>query len=366
MKKRFRKGVALTFLVVFILVSFSPIFAKPAKAQWVVFDPANFANTLANMLKDYGLDALAWQIANLTIERMAASTVNWINSGFNGSPAYVTNPEAYFTELGDKIAGQYIFNNPNLNFLCGPMSAKIKIALARNYTNSNVRWNCTLTQVGRNFENFMDDFGNGGWENFFELTQNQQNNPIGAYLQAENEMANKINSRVNTKLNELNWGKGFLSFEVCGEEGRDEDGVCIGSATIATPGSVIEGQLNQVLGSGSRKLEVADEINEIVSSLLNQLVTQAIGGVKGLRGASSSNSSGENSITSRLSSSNASSMTGYFGNTIDTSVLNTQAPAVNTPNNATLIWPTTTSDGGVCDPSSALYNPADPTCMAPQ
>jgi hypothetical protein len=322
MKIKFRKSIALICLSSVMFMSLSPLFAKKAEAQWVVLDPSNLVQNIIQVVKDFGLDAIAWQLANMVIERMSAATVNWINGGFNGSPAFVTDPESYFKDMGDQIAGQYIFSNPNLNFLCGPISAKIRIALTNNYLQDKNRWQCTLTQVGKNMDNFMGNFQNGGWDNFFELTQKTQNNPIGAYTQAENEMYLQIATRQGTKKTELDWGKGFMSFEVCGPEGRDpNNGACIGSATIVTPGSVISDQLNKQLGLGSDKLAAADEINEIVSSLLNQLVSHVVGSaVGGLRGLSSPNSTGGQTFTNQLSNSTAAGSTGYFGDKQDTKI----------------------------------------------
>ena len=202
MKKFSKKIVVYVLVIAFV---FSPILATPVQAQWI---------DISQAAKEYRLDSIGWMIANTIVQRITASTVNWINSGFNGKPAYVTDPEAYFQDMGDKIAGQYIFSNPNLNFLCGPISAKIRLALTSNYLQEK-QWQCTLTQVGKNMDDFMNNFENGGWDNFFELTQRQQNNPIGAYLQAENMINQKISSKVNTKLNELNQGKGFMSYEKC-------------------------------------------------------------------------------------------------------------------------------------------------------
>ena len=177
-REKNKKFLAGLVMFVVILTSFSPIFAVTARAQYVDF---------MNSAKEYVLDPIAWMLAKTIMQRISASTVNWINSGFQGSPAFVTNPEAYFSNIGDQVAGQFIFSNPNLNFLCGTMGAKIKVALARGYLNqNNANYQCTLTGVGQNFDDFMGDFQNGGWDNFFELTQRQQNNPIGAYLQAEN------------------------------------------------------------------------------------------------------------------------------------------------------------------------------------
>lgn len=345
MKKMNKKIITVVLIITFV---FSPVFAQKAEAQWVVFDPANFANTLSNMVKDYGLDALAWQIANMIIERMTAATVNWINSGFEGRPAYVTDPETYFKDLGDQIAGQYIFSNPNLNFLCGPINARIRLALTRNYIQDR-QWQCTLTDVMGNMEDFMGDFERGGWDKFFEMTQKPQNNPLGAYLQAENELNLQIATRQGTKKAELDWGNGFMSYQRCnqwsvpppppaGYTGPPLQPVCINSETV-TPGSVIQDQLNKQLGSGSDKLVVADEINEIVSALLNQLISRVVGGIgNGLRGMSSPGAGSSGTFTDQL---NTGANSDYFGNTQDTTILDQPIPDPyeNIPPGTEPVWP---------------------------
>ncbi len=309
--KKDKKIIAALVIFTIFLSSLSPIFASKARAQWVVWDPGNFVpNTVtavsttisaqanvAQEVKEYGLDAVLYVIMDLVIQRITASTVKWINEGFNGKPAFVTDPQAYFLDIGDRVAGQFIVTNPKLNFLCGNMSAQIKIALSQTYTGRNEHWQCTLRDVMGDIDDFMGDFEKGGWDKFFLLTQESQNNPIGLYIQAEGELFERVASEVSEKDKQLSWGRGFMSFEVCGQEGRDEDGVCIGSATIATPGAIIEGQLGEVLSIGGKKLAVADEINEILSALLNQLVGRIIGGIGGgLRGLSGSDSSNENRI----------------------------------------------------------------------
>ena len=122
----------MTNLLIFFVVitSFSPIFAEKAEAQWMTWDPGNFGvnivtsiSTLSQTVKDYALDMVSYNVINMVIQKVTADTVNWINKGFQGSPAFVTDPDSYFLNLGDKIAGDYIFRNPKLNFLCGTMSA---------------------------------------------------------------------------------------------------------------------------------------------------------------------------------------------------------------------------------------------------
>lgn len=357
----------ISFVLVFMLF-LSPIAAIPAKAQWVVWDPGNFVPNVSGQIKDYGLDTVAWVIVNLVIERMAASTVNWINSGFKGKPAFITDPGKYYKDIGDKIAGQYIFSNPNLNFLCGPISAQVRLTLAQNYIQDNRIWQCKLTDAIGNMEDFLDDFNKGGWDKFFTMTQNPTQNPIGAYLMAENQLRTEINTRQGYKQQELLAGRGFMSFKECvrwqipsdppAELGTivgdtfDENGIPIDSPPdspepgeddelesiqraanvkpvcaeerTATPGSVIENKLNEVLGVGNQKLAAADEINEIVSALLNQLITKVVGGVgKGLSSLSKPDNTNNSQIfTSQLvNRTPGDPIQDYFGSTTDTSIL---------------------------------------------
>ncbi|HEY4515957.1 MAG TPA: hypothetical protein VJH67_02090 [Candidatus Paceibacterota bacterium] len=302
MNQESRKIIANFLLFSVIGISLSPLFTRKAEAQWVVYDPANFAvnamtaaNTTANTWgKEFGLDTIAFIIINMIIERVAASTVNWINSGFQGSPAFVTNPEAYFKKIGDQVAGQLIFNHPDTRFMCAPFKARVQIALSQAYLNPFGNFQCSLSRVVRNFDNFMNDFSDGGWEGFIELTQNSQNNPLGSFNQRMNQINLSVGNSLGQANKELDWGKGFLSFrKPCTKlnefESRefltDEqyDALpCLDSPPIETPGSVVESQLNQTLQIGNSRLQVADEINEIISALLNQLVGKALGGLLSL------------------------------------------------------------------------------------
>lgn len=349
-----KKIVALILVATF---AFSPLFAKKAEAQYV--DWANLVPNTSSAVtswgmwtKEYVLDPIAYAATTLMIQRMTADTINWINSGFRGSPAFVTDPAAYFMDIGDKVVGDFILNDPNLNFLCAPIQAQIRLALLSSYNRPAEAWRCTLTDVVGNIDGFMNDFSQGGWDAFFELSQRQQNNPIGAYIMAEAEMNRQLAQSLSIKQDELNWGRGFMSFEKCiGTE--DADGFCNGYLEIQTPGSVIEGQLGEVLSIGGKRLAVADEINEIVGALLSQLVVKAFGS---LRGLSQSSASGP-AVTGQLSNQqNDDAIQEYF-NTANTSLqgaINTPSPTFCTPQNPNApecVQPQGTSGTGSIVPS---------------
>lgn len=376
-------------LIAFVLVlsfALSPAAAIPARAQWI---------DIWNAAKEGGLDIIGWSIPKAILKKMTASTVNWINSGFQGRPAYLTNPQAYYTQMADDIAAQYIFSKPELNFLCEPVSAKIKMALSRSYLGlQRENWQCSPTLIAENFDNFMGDFSQGGWDAFYDISQRPQNNPIGAYLQAEGEMNRKIQESLNLKKEDLSWGQGFMSFQECDGGGSlsesceaacadagDNKTNCIDSCknnisaeaqcqvtggvlTTKTPGDVISKGLSNALNTGNESMVTADEINEMISALINQLVSQALGGVGGLLGSSGGSSSGGSSLTQQLLNEAADGgqgpTTDYFGNT--QSPVDQEAPTieyfVDEVNNAGGIK---INDGSGGTTPTYPTNPTDPT-----
>lgn len=312
MNIKFTKKISFICIVIVVFGLFSPLFAKRASAQWPVWDPLNFVPNASQQIKAYVLDGLAWTVTNRIIERLTASTVQWINSGFKGNPAFITNPEAYFKNMGDNLAGEFIFTQPALNFLCEPFQAKIRLALTESYApDPNARWQCTLSDVVGNFDGLMQDFSKGGWEGFIELSQRPQNNPLGAYLQAEAEMSRSMAELIGFKQNEISQGSGFLSYKKCARYGVamkrivQEAGTtrevtdpapCLEEETV-TPGSVIEKQLNQSLGAGKNRLNVATQINQIVGALISELTEKAL---KGLRDLARPESTGQKSFQEQL------------------------------------------------------------------
>jgi hypothetical protein len=275
-----------------IFLSLLFVFPSLSHAQYI---------DISTAAKDYGLDSIAHIVAQQAIQKLTAQTVNWINSGFKGNPAYITDPGQFFLDIADQEASRFL-SNSNMNALCAPFRAEVRLALTKSYLaeRSPQNFSCTLTKVKENFEQFTEDFSQGGWDSWFEVTQNSQNNPYGAYLEAKNSLSTVIGTRQAKYVDQLSWGQGFLSYEVCdgtkahnNVTGEDE---CSHTKTV-TPGSVINDQLKQHLGTGVSSLVQADEINEIVSALFGQLINKVMGSV-GLLGASEPGSgSGGSSLT---------------------------------------------------------------------
>lgn len=247
---------------------------------------ANAAATIADKIKTFVLDVAARAAVKVIIQRLTISTVNWINSGFRGNPTYVQDPGKFFLGIADTEASHFL-SYTGLDALCSPFKAQVRLALVKNYLQDNRdNYTCSLSILKNNYENFTNDFRQGGWEAWFEMTENPQNNAIGSYIAAKNQLGANIGFKQSKYDVQLTQGRGFLSFEKCpaGEELDPSLGTgdCKVEKYTATPGSVIEEQLNTVLPTGLRQLELAKNFDEILGAAVTQLFSKAIGAGKGL------------------------------------------------------------------------------------
>ncbi len=276
-------------------------------------------------IKEFTLDGILNGLAKMVLKSMTQSILTWINSGFQGSPAFVTDLKQFMLDRLDQVAGDFIYNNPDLNFLCSPFQLDVKIALATAYQQQRdgglESAQCTLSDVTDNVEGFLNgSFNEGGWASWFEVSQNTVNTPTGAYLAAEGEMYARIADEEGRTIKELEWGSGFLSFKVCSEAQKASGNVQ--NCQITTPGRVIADQINKSLGAGQDALIAADEIDEIIGAFFAQLAKQAITGINGLLGLGASsfseNSFGDNKDKSFLEALNEE--TPAFGNPFEDSI----------------------------------------------
>jgi hypothetical protein len=288
-------------------------------------------------LKEFFLDQIAYMLGKMVLRELTSSVVTWINSGFDGNPAFVSNPGEFFKTIGDEALGQMIMNDKYLGFLCSPFSIDLKLQLAFKYQPFQKRIACTLTDVIANASGAIEnasingftagDFAQGNWPAFVEMTTEPQNNLYGAYVQADYELSARISTLETQKRDELNQGRGFLSWKKCSDNAAPGDKEFLGptqpgegqnnvpsdeigpvadpnsyqrteGCDVYTPGSVIANAIDTSYDSPVQELHLADEINEIVNALFAQMVKQVL--TSGLRGLSGSGARDPDSYISQL------------------------------------------------------------------
>jgi hypothetical protein len=243
--------------------------------------------------------------AKILVAQIVKSTVTWANNGFEGNPAYVTDYEGYFTNLADGIAGDLIGGTKKLGFLCSPFQNSIRISLATQYYQSSEQvFQCRISGIKGNIENFYQDFSNGGWQAWFSMTQNDASNQAGAYLVAKAELDASISQALGREKTKLDWGQGFKSKGDClvrngtglnllpnptPEQTLADKynpayppGDCILSGPDKTPGTVIKAQLDKVLPSGLEKLITVNHVEQLVGAFASGLLQRYVFSSKGL------------------------------------------------------------------------------------
>ncbi len=325
--------MSLIFAVVFSATGLTSLILTPKTANAVVENatsvPVGGFSLTMDYLKNFKLDRLATMIAKQLLHQMTISVVTWINSGFNGSPAFLTNPQAFFLDSADQVTGEFLASG-GLSSLCSPFSLNVRLSLALSQTSlMSQRYRCTLGGIVANANGTINgfvsgDFSQGGWPAFISMTTEPQNNPYGAFLYAQSDLNARISARHNAITADLQLGKGFMSWQSCKDvtsimEGGGQDmgdvsdtaggstvkkvidpktkAVTYQSCEVSTPGSVIAGTLQKNLDVPVVELELANSINAVVDALISQMLSQMLSG--GLGGLSSA-TGGRASFTNNL------------------------------------------------------------------
>ncbi|MCE9643810.1 hypothetical protein K8Q93_00985 [Candidatus Parcubacteria bacterium] len=302
--------------------------AMPQKAEAalgfgdIVFDPTNFVeNTITAVktaylaFKEAVLDPIGWHLSTMIIQAITAAIVDWINSGFQGSPAFVQNLQEEFTRVANLEFEKFLRSN-DLEFMCYPQSIRLSLLLGYRGNQFRKQAQCTITGVVSNLQGFMSgNWSQGGLAGFLSLSR-AENNPYTATVMAETELARRIAAKVGIEDKKLQAGRLFKSFEVCETlDVRDDcpdggeacparqENVC----RIGTPGDVIATQLNKALALGEDKLVIAQSFDQIVSALLAQLARMALTGSGGLYGLSNGSYNGGTPYTNQLATGSSSS-----------------------------------------------------------
>jgi hypothetical protein len=265
--------------------------------------------------KETFLDCIVWATTTVFIQDITDSMITWIQSGFNGNPAFVQNPEKFLGDVRERAVSMFVdelvndLNNDLGGLLCTPFKRPIIQAIITIHSPSRYERDiqCTLDDAIANLDGFLDgDFSQGGWNGWIKLVDD---NPYSQFITVERELDSRIASAVGAADKKLLFGDGFLSWEsqICfayyedgsqaaefdinktsieemREQDPDIDSFECNPSEIKTPGSVINTQLNEQLGSPRRKFEVADEVNELITALMQYLVNEIFESDEGLAG----------------------------------------------------------------------------------
>lgn len=346
-----------TLLGLFLLLSLTAV-PQPAHAiglgslaPKLVIDPAHIAvSKIINKvtsgvnLKEYVLDPAAYSVGKVALHSLTKSVVNWINSGFNGSPAFVQDLNSTLLQIGDAEAQRFATEFQNNEGLANvPWKDDIAQSVLTNYfrntSNDGFYLNnpYTLDQISSDPQAFVrGDYSKGGLDAWMSVVLNPGNNPLALFQNTQNELSGRVAKKKGTEQTYLNWSGGFLSYRgdckqlntpVASSVLNFANSASGGTGAIAslnqaaqdctdkpilTPGAVIADAANKyIVEQGADEYIAADEIGEVINVLLGQLIGNVLGS-GGLAGVSKPSSGGGSSYIDRATSASAEPSAGQF------------------------------------------------------
>lgn len=246
-------------------------------------------------VNDTCLKSIGRMVTKLMLQKVTVSTVKWIQTGFDGKPAFLQNDGAFFTDIAKNEILQFGLEINNETLF--PFGKAFMIAQAEAF-NSHFAQNAqySLNELIQNTtpeysgESFNADFSAGGWNAWTALTSVPANNPLGFQLMASNELSKRLEGIYKSKASEirdkLQQAGGFLGDERCADpEGltREEDNALIEAGEVqdickrweyVTPGKMISEKATMALGYDSNNLLKSDDLNDAMAAILDALLSR--------------------------------------------------------------------------------------------
>ena len=178
------------------------------------------------------LEQLLKVAAKRLLAQMTQATINWINSGFHGSPLFLENPESFFRDIAKSEIKSLVdmIGYDTFRFPFGPQTALNVINSYKRQLAENSQY--TLSKVINDPDllvRYRNDFNYGGWNGFLINTQYPQNNYLGFNMIIQQNLASRLEGTLQAPAQKvrdaLQQGMGFLSPQVCPSNPKYNNGI---------------------------------------------------------------------------------------------------------------------------------------------
>ena len=265
------------------------------------------------------------------IRQMRDGMIRWIQSGYNGKPSFLINPEQMLRNMAAAQAkmvlsdvNKYVSNSAN-----GISSALIK-DIRNNQINTEAAFQKSITStMGITIKNsictaegfgiimrqkgwtdneaatarkalcesglttaeqqeallrqcFAENFKCGGWKALLDLTQNSgRNTSIGQLTLSRDRIKTQVDAKSAQNTAELNRGNGFFNIKECVREKRvtinDVEETYCDEYQSTSPGQKAVALMGETVTDPIKQARLADEINESVSSVTSAFMGDLVG-----------------------------------------------------------------------------------------
>lgn len=329
MRSSFKKTAA-TFLIALSILPAAVLMApRSAYAQTVVTDPLDIAqNTITAITSAKQLTApIFWTLAKVVEQAVVKSIVNWINSGFKGSPAFATNINMSLQATADAAANGFLRQLSINGSIRSPFQNLVYQTVSRAYFQSSAsnayfaQNQYTLNRYVSNDAAFLagatTQGGLGAW---LAVVMNAQNNPFGAAMLAANALNAQVGGATNQLLTELNWGQGFLSYHGNCAASAAGDNVAVTQAAQL--------QANPVVGIQTNPSNLSTLSPTLGADVLGSVTLNKSGGANAPTSAVTPGTAVGNSAVTTVDLNNAGTIGNKDGNSAGATSLSGSAPCL--------------------------------------
>jgi hypothetical protein len=221
------------------------------------------------------------------LSELVISITGWINTAYNGTPMYVTNPHVYYRQVDIGVVNameQEVEEAADNGLIDDDESFRIRQMLARSRaakawgSNAVADWTTRDPAAKAIFEN-RDRFS---FDAMYQGVSNPRNNVTNKFRTVRSELRQRLKSARDVEQQKLNWGEGYFSWEECGQDVFSGNEIDIRTCRILTPGSTVQDLSTALFSSTIRQMEQADEYKEWISSASLHVLNTTMG-VQGLR-----------------------------------------------------------------------------------
>ncbi|MES2409178.1 MAG: hypothetical protein V4509_02645 [Patescibacteria group bacterium] len=246
---------------------------------------------ITNSIKAVSWDSIMYCIVNEIMTYITQSTIQWINTGFNGNPVFVQNIGAMFQQIGDREASNFMreisaaSKNSQGLAINGVRNTAFQVAepFRQSAINTILYAGVDNTQATPAINPTLQK----NWNAFMAGQSNVPGGGIGGFMQAaqsnvyiaDMNTLDTFNKRVQLaqSVQQSQIQNGIQSYYKCKDGKIQANGYCSPIDRIVTaPAQGINNELASVQGMKYLRLSFAKDFDSVVSALVNQLVKVAI------------------------------------------------------------------------------------------
>ncbi len=268
-------------------------FVNLKETGYADFGPSGF---LRWALQGVSMDSIMFCIVNEIMTYITQATISWINSGFNGNPVFVQNPQAFVQRYANKEVANFTYQlsgavdhavDRTANTLAagveqgaynlfGPIRDRVVMNTIGNYT------------AGQDFymppptisPNQYGGLQNGQWQGFaaYGNYRAPQNNTYGASMYT-NLYARQLADRTKYyQMQDITINQGYHDFGPCapGTERPGGFGCAPQNFLPTTKGIQVKTETDNRNLMKYLRISMAQDFDSIITALVNQLVKIAV------------------------------------------------------------------------------------------